>query len=169
MKKLTLLFAFVGMTTLGMQAQRVACVDVVRILESLEDYKKAQAELEATAAGWKQQIDQMRDEMNGMINKYESERVLLSDEARVKREDQIMMKEKEMRDFQKAKFDPNGAFFKKRQELIRPIQDRVYTAIEEFAEQKGFDFIFDKGGSAGLLFTNPRYDKTDDILKKLTE
>ncbi len=152
------------MSFIGMQAQRIACVDVVQILESMEEYKSAQTELDGVAAEWKQQVDQKRDEIRGLYNKYQSESVLLSDDAKTQREDEIMKKEKEMREFQKKKFGPDGALFKKRQELVRPIQDRVYNAIESYAEKKGYDFIFDKGGSAGLLFTNPKYDKTADIL-----
>ncbi|MFT6708929.1 MAG: outer membrane protein, partial [Flavobacteriales bacterium] len=74
---------------------------------------------------------------------------------------------KEVREMQKSKFGPDGALFKKRQELVRPIQDRVYKAIEDYANSKGFDFIFDKGGSAGIIFSNARFDKTEDILKSL--
>ncbi len=167
MKKITVILALISLTMMGVQAQRIACVDVVRILESMEDYKKAQTELDQVAAQWKQQVDQMRDEIRGLYNKYQSELVLLSDDAKREREDEILKKEKDMREFQKKKFGPDGAMFKKRQELVRPIQDRVYTAIEEYAEKKGYDFIFDKGGSAGLLFTNPRYDKTSDVLESV--
>lgn len=168
MKKLALVFALMSMTFLGsVQAQRIACVDVVQILESMEDYQAAQKELDQIATQWKQQVDQMRDEIRGLYNKYQSELVLLSDDAKLAREDEIMRKEKEMRDFQKKKFGPEGALFKKRQELVRPIQDKVYNAIEAYAEKKGYDFIFDKGGSAGLLFTNPRYDKTSEVKSTL--
>ncbi len=167
MKQFVIIFAFLGLATTTIQAQRIACVDVVQILESLEEYKNAQTELDKVAAQWKQQIDQQRDEIRGLYNKFQSEMVLLSDEAKREREDEILKKEKEMREFQKTKFGPNGALFKKRQELVKPIQDKVYQAIERYAEQRGYDFIFDKGSSAGLLFTNPKYDKTSDILKSL--
>lgn len=163
MKKIALIIALATMSLVNIQAQRIACVDVVQILEGMEEYKNAQAQLDETASQWKQQIDQMRDEIRGLYNKYQSEQVLLSDEAKREREDEIMRKEKTMREFQKQKFGPDGALFKKRQELVRPIQDRVYTAIETYAEKKGYDFIFDKGGSAGMLFANPRYDKTSEI------
>jgi outer membrane protein len=169
MKRIALIFVFASLSLLTVDAQRVACVDVAQILENMDDYKTAQTQLDQTAAQWKQQIDQMRDEIRGLYNKYQSESVLLSDDAKRQREDEIMRKEKEMREFQKQKFGPEGALFKKRQELVRPVQDKVYAAIEDYAETKGYDFIFDKGGNAGLLFTNPRYDKTSDILKKLSK
>ena len=78
-----------------------------------------------------------------------------------------MQKEKEVRDLQKEKFGPEGSLFRRRQELVRPIQDKVYQTIEEYASERGYDLIFDKGGSAGLIFTSSEYDKTDDILRKL--
>lgn len=78
-----------------------------------------------------------------------------------------MGKEKDVREKQKVKFGPDGDLFKKRQELVQPIQDKVYGAIESYANENAFDFIFDKGSSAGIIFSNPRYDKTDDILKQL--
>ncbi len=167
MKKMTLMFALIGCLSLGVQAQRIACVDVNQILESMAEYKAAQEEVDKSAAQWKQQLDQMQDQIKGLYNKYQSEIVLLSEEAKRQREDEIMEKERQMIEFSKSKFGPEGSLFKKRQELIRPLQDKVYAAIEEFAEQKGFDFIFDKGGSAGMLFSNPRYDKTSDVIKKL--
>ena len=78
-----------------------------------------------------------------------------------------MEKEKEVREMQKDKFGPEGSLFKRRQELVRPIQDKVYAAIEEYAQDRGYDFIFDKSGAAGIIFSNPQYDKTEDILKSL--
>lgn len=167
MKYLTLILAFATITMTHIEAQRIASVDVAFLLENMDDYKDAQDELDRMAAEWKQQIDQKRDEIRGLYNKYQSELVLLSDDAKVQREDEIMQKEQEMRDFQKKKFGPEGALFKKRQELVSPIQDKVYNAIEAYAEKRGYDFIFDKGGSAGLLFANPKYDKTSEVAELL--
>ncbi len=78
-----------------------------------------------------------------------------------------MEAEKQVREMQKEKFGPEGALFQRRQELVRPIQEKVYGAIEEYATERGYDFIFDKSGSAGMIFSNPQYDKTSDILEKL--
>lgn len=169
MKQITLLIAFLGLTMFSADAQRVVCVDIAAILDNMTEYKEAQTELDQTAAKWKQQIDLKRDEIRGLYNKYQSEVVLLSDEQKTQREDEIMKKEQAMREYQKQKFGPDGALFKKRQELVRPIQDKVYQAIERYAERKGYDFIFDKAGSAGILFTNPKYDKTNDIQNLLNK
>jgi outer membrane protein len=91
----------------------------------------------------------------------------MSEEVKRQKEEEIMNKEKEVREMQKNKFGPEGELFKKRQELVRPIQDQVYKAIEEYANTKGFDFIFDKGGSTGIIFANAKFDKTEDILKEI--
>lgn len=153
--------------TFTANAQRIACVDVNKILESIQEYKDAQDELDRQAAKWRQEIAQEYDVIKGMYNQYQAEQVLLSDEARKQREEEIMNKEKEVRDAQKTKFGPEGDLFKRRQELVRPIQDKVYSAIEAYASERGFDFIFDKGGTTGIIFSSPQYDKTSDILDRL--
>ena len=146
-------------------AQRIAIVDVTQILESLESYKTAQNQLDKSAAEWRQQIAQEYDAIKGLYSRYQAEQVLLSDDQRKQREDEIMSKERAVREMQKQKFGPEGELFEKRQDLIQPIQEKIYNAIEEFADDRNFDFIFDKGGSAGLLFANPQFDKTEDIMK----
>lgn len=166
-KKLLAAFAFSLIFVLGVNAQKIAYVDVNKILESIDEYKSAQAELDRMANVWRQEIAQEYDKIKGMYNRYQAEQVLLSDEARKQKEEEIMAKEKEVRDMQKSRFGPEGQLFKKRQELVRPIQDRVYAAIEEYANERDYDFIFDKSGSAGLIFSNPQYDKTEDVIKRL--
>lgn len=148
-------------------AQRIAYVDVNRIMESIQEYQKAQEDLDKVAARWRQDIAKEYDVIKGMYNRYQAEQVLLSDEARKQKEEEIMAKEKEVRDLQKSKFGPEGELFQKRKDLVQPIQDRVYGAIEEYAKDRGFDFIFDKSSSVGMLYSNTEYDKTDDILRKL--
>lgn len=149
------------------QAQKVAVVDINEVLSSMEDYKTAQAELDRIAAEWRQQIAQEFDKIKSMYNKFQAEQVLLSPEDKVKKEDEIIKKEAEVREMQKAKFGPEGALFKKRQEMVAPIQDKVFVAIEAYAAEKGIDMIFDKGGATGLLYTNAEYDKTTDLKKRL--
>ena len=161
MLSLLALFAF------NANAQRIAYVNVGDILESIDEYQAAQAELDKVANQWRSEIAQEYDKIKGMYNRYQAEQVLLSDDTRKQREEEIMNKEKEVRDMQKERFGPEGSLFKKRQDLVRPIQDRVYSAIEEYANERGYDFIFDKSGGAGIIFSNPEYDKTEDIKKKL--
>ncbi len=166
MNKITFLFLLIALGTITtLSAQRIAIVDITRVLEEMPDYKLAQTELDNIAAQWRQQIALEYDQIKAMYNKYQAEQVLLSEEARKKKEDEIMMREQQARDMQKDKFGANGALFRKRQDLVQPIQERVYGAIQTYADDRGFDFIFDKGGSSGLIFSNPDYDKTDDIIR----
>lgn len=148
-------------------AQRIAYVDVNRILESFKEYQDAQNELDRVASKWRQEIAQEYDVIKGLYNRYQAEQVLLSEDARRRREDEIMNREKEVRDLQKARFGPEGELFRRRQEMVRPIQERVYRAIENYANERGYDFIFDKSGAAGIIFFSPAYDKTDDVLNRL--
>lgn len=166
-KRTLALVAFAALFAFTVQAQRIAYVDVNKILESVEEYQQAQQELDRMASKWRQDIAQEYDNIKGMYNRYQAEQVLLSDEARTQREEEIMAKEKDVRDMQRDKFGPEGELFKMRQDLVRPIQDKIYTAIESYAQERGYDFIFDKSGSAGIIFSNAAYDKTDDILDRL--
>lgn len=164
MKKYIILIVAVAMSTLS-QAQRIAIVDVNAVLEGLADYKAAQIEVDKVAAEWQQEIAQEYDKIKSMYNKYQAEQVLLSDDAKKAKEDQIIQKEETVRDLQKRRFGPDGDLFKKRQQMVSPIQDKVFTALESFAADRGFDLIFDKSSTAGLLFVGKDFDKTDEIKK----
>lgn len=151
-------------------AQKVAIIDITQVLNTLPDYKKAQDDLDKVAQKWRAEIAQQQDQIKGMYNKYQAEQVLLSDDARKRREEEIVNKEKEVREAQRAKFGPEGELFKRRQDLVKPLQDKVYAAIEKFANEKGYDLILDKSSSAGIIFASPAFDKTDaviDLLKKM--
>lgn len=158
---LTLLFAAPAM------AQRIAYVEVNLILESIEEYNQAQEELDKLASNWRQEIAQEYDKIKAMYNKYQAEQVLLSDDARQQKEDEIMAAEQRVREMQKEKFGPEGELFQRRKELVQPIQERVFAAIESYANERGYDFIFDKGSNTGMIFSNSRYDVTADILEEL--
>ncbi|HRD79241.1 MAG: OmpH family outer membrane protein [Saprospiraceae bacterium] len=166
-KILALALGFTLAFSTAASAQRIAYVDVNRILESFKEYQDAQSELDRVASKWRQEIAQEYDVIKGLYNRYQAEQVLLSEDARRKREDEIMNREKEVRDLQKARFGPEGELFRRRQEMVRPIQERVYRAIESYATERGYDFIFDKSGAAGIIFFSPAYDKTDDVLSRL--
>ncbi|MFN4080750.1 MAG: OmpH family outer membrane protein [Saprospiraceae bacterium] len=159
-------FAF-ALFTVSLAAQKIACVDVNAILESMPEYQKAQEQLDRIATQWRQEIAQEQDKIKGMYSKYQAEQVLLSDELKRQREEEIMNKEKEVRELNRQRFSPEGALFKKREELVRPIQEKVYGAIQRYAEERGFDFIFEKGSASGMLFSNKTADKTDDIKNML--
>ncbi len=161
--------AFILLTSFSMKAQRVAIVDINQVLSALPEYKQAQEDLDRIAQRWRQEIAQEQDQIKSLYSRFQAESVLLSDEQKRQREDEITTKERTVREKQREKFGPEGELFKKRQELVKPVQDRVYSAIERFSAEKGFDLILDKSSSAGVIFASPTLDKTQaviDMLKK---
>jgi outer membrane protein len=165
--KLLLTILTIALLSTFAEAQRVAIVDVTQILEDMPAYQQAQVEVDKVAAKWQQEISQEYDRIKSMYNKYQAEQVLLSEEVKTEREEEIMQKEKEVRELQKRRFGPDGDLFRKRTELVSPIQDEVFSAIESYAKLKTYDLIFDKAGAAGLLYANEEYDKTDEIRREL--
>lgn len=166
-KKIISSFLLVVLLGFGLSAQRIAIVDINDILENYSEYKTAEEQINSIASTWEQEIAQEFDQIKAMYNKYQAEQVLLSNEQRTEREEQIMNKEKQVREMQRRKFGPEGELFQKRQQLVAPIQDKVYSAIEDFAADRGYDLIFDKSGSAGLLFSSNEYDKTKEVKSRL--
>ena len=154
-------------TGFTVEAQRIAVVDITAVLEGMEEYEAAQGELDRVAEAWRQEIAQEYDKIKGMYSKYQAEQVLMSDEARAEREEQIVASETRVREMQKNRFGPEGELFQRRAELVQPIQDRVYEALQKYADQRGYDLIFDKGSSAGLLFSKPSFDKTEELKSAL--
>lgn len=166
-KKFLALSAFVIALTTGALAQRIAYVDLDQILGKMKEYQDAQKQLDDLAARWRREINEDYDKIKGLYNRYQAEQVLMSDDMKKQKEEEIMQKEKEVREKQKDKFGPEGALFKKRQDLVKPIQDRVYAAIEKYAADKGYDLIMDKNSAQGIIFFSNKFDKTADILKDL--
>jgi len=149
------------------QAQRYAVVDTKYILEKMPDYKDAQKRLDGFSESWQKEIDDKQTALDKMYKDYEGEQVMLSDELKKKREDQLFIKEKEVRDLQRKRFGFEGDLFKKRQELIKPIQDKVYNAIQKIAVAKLYDFILDKSEGITVIFADPKLDRSEDILREL--
>ncbi|TMI73533.1 MAG: OmpH family outer membrane protein [Bacteroidetes bacterium] len=154
------------MTTAGL-AQKYAIIDTRYILDKMPDYAQAQKQLDAIAADWQKDIDAKQQSLDKMYKDFEAEQVMLSPELVKKREDQLFLKEKELRDLQRQRFGFEGDLFKKRQELIKPIQDKVYNAVQKIAGQRGYDFVLDKSEGITIIFADPKLDKSEDVLKEL--
>jgi outer membrane protein len=152
---------------ISMRAQHYAIVDTKYILDKLPEYKDAQKQLDQTSVQWQKEIDDKQAVLDRMYKDYESEQVMLSDELKKKREDELFNKEKEVRDLQRRRFGFEGDLFKKRQELIKPIQDKVYNAIQKIAVNRMYDFILDKSEGITVIFADPKLDKSEDVLKEL--
>jgi len=167
MKKI--LFVLACALCLGTPAfsQRYAIIDTKYILDKLPDYKSAQKNLDEVAAGWQKEIDKMQQDLDKMYKDFEAEQVMLSDELRKKREDQLFTNEKTLRDMQRQRFGFEGDLFKRRQELIKPVQDKVYNAVQKLAVQRGYDFILDKSEGITVIFADPKLEKSEDVLREL--
>lgn len=166
MKKIFFLLCFLGFGVLGF-SQKYAIIDTRYILDRIPDYKTAQQQLDDIADGWQKDIDTKQAELDNMYKSYEAEQVMLSDDLKKKREDQLFNKEKDLRDLQRKRFGFEGDLFKKRQELIKPIQDKVYNAVQKMAVLRGYDFVLDKSEGITIIFADPKLDKSEDVLKDL--
>ena len=167
MKKILIAVCSLMLVTVTAQAQKYAIIDTRYILDKMPDYKEAQKQLDEIAAGWQKDIDAQQAELDNMYKAFEAEQVMLSDELMKKREDQLFNKEKSLRDLQRKRFGFEGDLFKKRQELIKPIQDKVYNAVQKMAVQRGYDFVLDKSEGITIIFADPKLDKSEDVLKDL--
>ena len=149
------------------QAQKYAIIDTRYILDKMPEYSQAQKQLDAIAADWQKDIDNKQAALDKMYKDYDAEMVMLSDELKKKRQDQLFVKEKELRDLQRQRFGFEGDLFKKRQELIKPVQDKVYNAVQKIATQRGYEFVLDKSEGITIIFADPKLDKSEDVLREL--
>jgi len=152
---------------LQLQAQRYAVIDTRYILNKLPEYEEAQKKLDAFSAQWQKEIDDKQVVLDQLYRNFEAERVMLSDELLKKREDDLFNKEKELRDLQKKRFGFEGDLFKKRQELVKPIQDKVYNAVQKIAVGRQYDLVLDKSEGITIIFADPKLDRSDDVLKEI--
>ena len=169
-KTLLAFFLMIGLFLTGsieVNAQKYAVIDTRYILEKIPDYANAQKELDMIAANWQKEIDAMQSELDKMYKDYEAEQVMLSEDLRKKREDQLFIKEKTLRDLQRQRFGFEGDLFKKRQQLIKPVQDKVFNAVQKLAVQRGYEFILDKSEGITVIFADPKLDKSEDVLREL--
>lgn len=154
-------------TAFSAQAQKFAYVDTEYILGNIPDYKEAQAELDKLSIEWQKQLERQYSEIDKMYKNYQAEQILLTEDMKTKREGEIIKKEKEAKEYQKQKFGVDGELFKKRQELVKPVQDKVYQAVQDVAVAGGLDIVFDKSSGLTMLYSNSKYNKSDAVLKKL--
>ena len=164
MKKLFLIICFISV---GAQAQNIAYVDSRYILENIPEFTSAQDELNNLSTDWQEEIDLLKTDVEKLYRTYQAEKYLLPEEKKREREELIIQKEKEVKSLTKKRFGPDGDLYKKQQELIQPIQDLIYTAISEFAEEAKYDIIFDKSSELIMLFSNSELNKSQQILEKL--
>jgi outer membrane protein len=167
MKYSLILCLFLGFAGIASAQQRYAVIDTKYILDKIPEYKDADKKLQAISLQWQKEIDDKQATLDKMYKNYEAEQFMLTDELKKKREEELFVKEKEIRDLQKRRFGYEGDLFKERQRLVKPIQDKVYNAIQKIAVAKAFDFVLDKSEGITIIFADPKLDKSDDVLKEL--
>ena len=162
---ITFFFLFFGLTFA--KAQRFGYIDTKYILDKMPEYGKAQKEIAELSAAWEKEILEMTKNIESMHSSLQAEQVLLTDVMRKEREDAIAKKEKEMKEYQKKVFGFDGLFFLKKQELIKPIMDKIWDAVEKVSKQNNLAIVFDKASQLVMIYTDPRYDYTDFVLDEL--
>jgi len=167
MKKIVLFsIAFLALA-FAANAQRYAIIDTKYILNKIPEYKDADKKLQQIGEQWQKEIDDKQSQLDKMYKNYEAEQFMLTDDLKKKREDELFMKEKEIRDLQKRRFGYEGDLFKERQRLVKPVQDKVYNAVQKIAVARSYDFVLDKSEGITIIFADPKLDKSDDVLKEL--
>ncbi len=167
MKKLLIACCCVLLVSGSVIAQRYAIIDTKYILDKMPEYKDADTKLQQISDQWQKDIDTRQAQLDKMYKDYDAEQYMLSDELKKKREDELFNKEKEVRDLQKRRFGYQGDLFTERQKLVKPIQDKVYNAVQKIAAARSYDFILDKSEGITVIFADPKLDKSDDVLHEL--
>jgi outer membrane protein len=167
MKKLLFIVLCLLFTSASIFAQRYAIIDTKYILDKMPEYKEADSRLSQTSQQWQKEIDDKQAQLNQMYRNFDAEQVMLTDDLKKKREDQLFNMEKEIRDLQKKRFGYEGDLFKERQKLVKPVQDKVYNAIQKMAVNRGYDFVLDKSEGITVIFADPKLDKSEEVLKEL--
>ncbi|MEE4198875.1 MAG: OmpH family outer membrane protein [Bacteroidales bacterium] len=147
--------------------QKFAYVDTEYILSNIPSYKAAQDKLNNLSQEWQQEIEEEYARIDKLYKDFQAEKVLLTDDMIKQRKTELLAEEKSVKDLQRKYFGTHGELFKKREELIKPIQDQVYTVIQEIAQSGNYAIIFDAASGSNVLFTDPKYDKSDEVLEKL--
>jgi outer membrane protein len=166
MKKVVIL-SIMLISSACLWAQKFGYVDTEYILKKVPAYKSAQDQLDKLSTQYQKEVETKYKTVDDLFKKYQAEKVLLTEDMRQKRENEIVTKEKEVKELQKSYFSPEGTLAKKREELLKPVQDKVYTAIKDLATDGGYATIFDIANNPGMIYNNPRFDLSDKVLEKM--
>ncbi|MCR5180783.1 MAG: OmpH family outer membrane protein [Bacteroidaceae bacterium] len=169
MKKL--LFILLAACSLGLSqpvsAQKFVLIDMEYILKNIPAYERANEQLNQISRKWQAEVEALAAEAQQLYKTYQSEAVFLSAEQKTERESAIVAKEKEAADLKKKYFGPTGELFKKRESLMTPINDEIYTAVKEISEAKGYSLVLDRASDAGIIFASPKIDISQEVLEKM--
>ena len=167
MKRIALTVIAVVACAMASYAQKFALVDMEYILKNVPSYEMANEQLNQVSQRWQREVDDLAKEAEAMYKNYQSEMVFLTDDQKKKKESEIVAKEKEATELRYKYFGPQGELYKKRQSLIKPIQDEVYNAVKKVSEERGYSVIFDRASSESIIFASPRIDVSNEVLAKM--
>lgn len=167
MKKTAITLLMAVAAVLAASAQKFALVDMEYIFKNVPSYEMANEQLNQLSQRWQKEVEAVAKEAETMYKNYQNEMVFLTDEQKKKKESEIVAKEKKAAELRQKYFGPEGEFYKKRQTLMRPIQEDVYNAIKKVSEERGYQCIFDRASSADIIFASPRIDVSNEVLEKL--
>lgn len=167
MKKIIATAILAAIFSIGAYAQKYALVDMEYILKNIPQYEMANEQLNQVSLRWQKEVETKTKEAETLYKNYQSDMVFLTDEQKTKKEEEIVAKEKEAAELQAKYFGPQGELYKKRQSLMEPIQNDIYEAVKKVSEEKGYQVIFDRASSAGIVFASPRIDISNEVLSKL--
>ena len=166
MKKI-LVAIFAIFASINLYAQKVAVVDMEYVLKNIPMYESANEQLKQVSEKWQKEVEAKNEEAKTMYKNYQTEVVFLSDEMKMKKENEIVAKEKEANDLKRKYFGPNGEFYQKRISLIKPIQDEVYVAVKQVADTKGYTVVLERSNSANIIYFSTKADISDEVLEKM--
>jgi outer membrane protein len=167
MKKIILSFTFLFAIIAMANAQKFAMVDMEYVMKNIPAYETANEQLTQVSKKWQKEVDDLNKEAETMYKNYQTELVFMSADMKTKRENEIVEKEKAAQDLKRKYFGSDGELFKKRESLMKPIQDEVYTAVKTISDDKGYQLILDKSSAMNIIFASPKIDISDDVLSKM--
>ena len=167
MKRFVLTLLVAAGTLFGVSAQKYALVDMEYVMSAIPAYETANEQLDQLSKKWQREVEVLLTEVQTMYKNYQTELVFLSEEMKTKREEEIIAKEKAANDLKRKYFGSDGELFKKRESLMKPIQDEIYTALQELCTEKGYMMVIDKSTDMSLVYASPKLDISDELLAKL--
>jgi outer membrane protein len=167
MKKNLLITAILLLVNLTTNAQKFALIDMEYILKNIPAYERANEQLNQISKRWQSEVEAVSLEAQTLYKNYQSEAVFLSEEQKIRKEEEIVAKEKEAQELKRKYFGPEGELYKKRESLMAPIQDEIYTAVKEISDAKGYSVVVDRASAASIIYASPRIDISNEVLEKL--
>ena len=167
MKKAIILGCLMLLCSWASEAQKFALIDMEYILKNIPAYEMTNEQLSQVSKKWQNEVEAIQQEAQNMYKNYQSELVFLSAEMKTKREEEIVKKEQEAQDLKRKYFGPEGELYKKRESLMKPIQDEVYNAVKEISEDKGYQLVIDRASAMSIIFASPKIDISNEVLAKM--